>query len=103
MSTKDIMKRWKEQRQRIKKEHHGNGDIYSLLLDLRNSNSKSFKETLKMHHKMKLANNIWNCDLICQYIQYLEEELNNTINKLKLAQQGFDERNKCYGINKHIG
>ena len=102
MSTKDIMRRWKQERTRIKQEHCSKGDVYCLLLELRNSISKHFKYTIKMHDKMKLADNIWYCDLICQYIQYLEEELNDTIRKLKLAQEGFDERNKCFGINKHI-
>ena len=102
MSTKDILKRWKQQKKRIKNEHASKGDVYSLLLELRNANSRNFKESLKMHHKMKLADNIWYCDLVCQYIQYLEEELNETVRLLKLAQQGFDERNKCFGINKHI-
>ena len=46
MSTKDILKRWKEQKKRIKDEHDSKGDVYSLLLKLRNANSRNFKESL---------------------------------------------------------
>ncbi len=102
MSTKIILKRWKQEQKRIKKETGGNGDVYSLLLDLRNSYSIMFRTLPKWHHKMKYANQIWHCDLICQYIQYLEDELNETIYNLKMAEQGFDERNKTFGFNKYI-
>lgn len=102
MSTKIILKRWKKEQARIKQETGGNGDVYKLLLDLRNSYSQTFRLIPKWHHKMKYANQIWHCDLICQYIQYLEDELNETIYNLKMAQQGFDERNKTFGFDKYV-
>tara|TARA_B100000674_G_scaffold481533_1_gene482436 strand:- start:663 stop:974 length:312 start_codon:yes stop_codon:yes gene_type:complete len=103
MSTKLILKRWKKEKQRIKQEAGGNGDVYKLLLDLRNSYSIMFRKIPKWHHKMNYANQIWHCDLICQYIQYLEDELNETIYNLKMAEQGFDQRNKKFGFDiKHI-
>ena len=40
MSTKIILKRWKKEQARIKQETGGNGDVYKLLLDLRNSYSQ---------------------------------------------------------------
>jgi len=102
MSTKIILKRWKKEQARIKKENGGTGDIYSLILNLRNSYSIMFRTIPQWHHKMKFSNQIWHCDLICQYILYLEDELNETIYNLKLAEQGFDERNRHFGLNKYI-
>ena len=98
MSTKNILKRWKQQKDRIKKENGEKGDIYTLLLEIRNSVSVNFRNNLNWHHKMKFANHIWHCDLICQYIQFLEEELKDTIENLKLAQEGFDERNRVFNL-----
>ncbi len=102
MSTKIILKRWKKEQQRIKTENGGKGDVYSLLINLRHSYGTMFRTIPQWHHKMKFANQMWHCDIICQYIQYLEDELNETIYNLKLAEQGFDERNRTFGIDKCI-
>lgn len=83
----------------IKEENKA--DTLKLLLDIRNNlniqlNTINFPDKFKM---LKLVNN---CDAICQYILFLEEHLNETIRILKLAQEGFDERNRIFGLDKYL-
>ena len=99
MSTKILLKRWKNMKKIIKEENKA--DTLKLLLDIRNNlniqlNTINFPDKFKM---LKLVNN---CDAICQYILFLEEQLNETIRILKLAQEGFDERNRIFGLDKYL-
>lgn len=99
MSTKILLKRWKNMKKLIKEENKA--DTLKLLLDIRNNlniqlNTINFPDKFKM---LKLVNN---CDAICQYILFLEEHLNETIRILKLAQEGFDERNRIFGLDKYL-
>jgi|TARA_B100000902_G_scaffold392381_1_gene444687 hypothetical protein len=99
MSTKILLKRWKNMKKIIKEENKA--DTLKLLLDIRNNlniqlNTINFPDKFKM---LKLVNN---CDAICQYILFLEEHLNETIRILKLAQEGFDERNRIFGLDKYL-
>ena len=37
-----------------------------------------------------------------KYILFLEDHLTETIRILKLAQEGFDERNRIFGLDKYL-
>ena len=96
MRTKIIIKRWKNI---IKKENKA--DTLKLLLDIRN-NLNTQLNTINFPDKFKMLKLVNNCDAICQYILFLEEQLNETIRILKLAQEGFDERNRIFGLDKYL-
>ena len=83
----------------IKKENKA--DTLKLLLDIRN-NLNTQLNTINFPDKFKMLKLVNNCDAICQYILFLEEQLNETIRILKLAQEGFDERNRIFGLDKYL-
>lgn len=99
MSTKILLKRWKNMKKLIKEENKA--DTLKLLLDIRN-NLNTQLNTINFPDKFKMLKLVNNCDAICQYILFLEEQLNETIRILKLAQEGFDERNRIFGLDKYL-
>ncbi len=99
MSTKILLKRWKNMKKIIKEENKA--DTLKLLLDIRN-NLNTQLNTINFPDKFKMLKLVNNCDAICQYILFLEEQLNETIRILKLAQEGFDERNRIFGLDKYL-
>ena len=99
MSTKILLKRWKNMKTFINKENKANA--LSLLLDIRNDLTTKLN-TINFPDKFKMLKLVNNCDAICQYILFLEEHLNETIRILKLAQEGFDERNRIFGLDKYL-
>lgn len=100
MSTKILLKRWKNMKKFIKEENKA--DTLSLLLDIRNNLNRHLHTSSNYPDKFKISTLVNNCDVICQYILFLEEHLNETIRILKLAQEGFDERNKIFGLDKFL-
>ena len=73
-----------------------------LLLNIRNHFSEHLQSTTEWPDKFKISKLLYSCDAVCQYVLFLEEHLAETIRILKLAQEGFDERNKIFGLDKYL-
>jgi len=97
MSTKLLLKRWKNKQQQIKEDQ--GAETLQLLCDIRNFFSVQLQSNIYWTERHKMRRCLYNCDTVCHYIIFLEKHLHETIRILKLAQKGFDERNKTLKLN----
>jgi len=100
MSTKLLLKRWKKFKKKIKNENKASS--LKLLLNIRNHFSEHLVSITEWPDKFKISKLLYSCDSVCKYILFLEDHLTETIRILKLAQEGFDERNRIFGLDKYL-
>lgn len=90
---------WKNKLIEFKKENHSN--IYETVNQINNILMENYNNEKNYSIKRKLIHNSWKCDSVKDYILFLEEKLSFAIKKLKLYEQGFDERNKYFGLDNN--
>ena len=97
MDSKKLNDEWKEKLIELKSKNKFN--IYELINQINNTIMKYYDNEKNYSNKRKLISQSWNCDSIKDYILFLEEKLSASIGRLKLYEEGFDERNKYFGLN----
>jgi hypothetical protein len=99
MDSNSLNNEWKEKLMELKNENKFN--VYELLKQMNNIILEYYEKEKNYSVKRKLIKNSWNCDSIKEYILFLEEKLSASIGRLKLYEEGFDERNKLLSLNNY--
>ena len=79
-------------------EQQENQNIYQLIDNVKTIIEVYYNIEDSSQIKRKLIKEMWNCDSILEYILFLEDKLNDTLVRLKFAEQGFDKRNIKFNL-----
>lgn len=93
MGSKNLKDEWKKKLIEIDSEY-GHHNPYKLLDETKNILKSEYDKEKNYTLKRKFIRSSWSCDTLKEYIYFLEKQLNNSIKQLKLAEEGFDNRNK---------
>jgi hypothetical protein len=96
MDSDFLKNEWKDKLIEFKDENRFN--IYELLKQINTLIFEFYDKEKNYSIKRKLIKNTWHCDSIKEYILFLEEKLSSSIERLKLYEDGFDERNKLFSL-----
>ena len=97
-SSKNIKQEWRDFKDAIKDDTGQN--VYTLLDNVRDVCHVYYYIENELHLRRKLLMDTWNCELVGDYISFLENKLKDTLKLLASAEQGFDARNQLCGLNK---
>lgn len=75
-----------------------NQNIYQLIDNVKTIIEVYYNIEDSSQIKRKLIKEMWNCDSILEYILFLENKLNETLLRLKFAEEGFDKRNIKFNL-----
>lgn len=75
-----------------------NQNIYQLIDNVKTIIEVYYNIEDSSQIKRKLIKEMWNCDSILEYILFLEDKLNETLLRLKFAEEGFDKRNIKFNL-----
>ena len=93
MGSKNLTDEWKSKLKEIDSEY-GHHNPFRLLDETKDILKSEYDKEKNYSLKRKFIRNSWYCDSLKEYIFFLEKQLHNSIKQLKLAEEGFDNRNK---------
>jgi hypothetical protein len=93
MGSKNLTEEWKDQLKEIDSDY-GHHSPYKFLEETKEILKNQYDKEKNYSVKRKFIRNVWYCESIKDYIYFLEKQLHNSIKQLKLAEEGFDNRNK---------